>query len=198
MPRVFRATSFLALTLCAVVAASCGDPFKITAPFQTVPDSFAISALSNTPVSARTLWRMAGFARYRLDSVGAPFDLGFDLGPSGEITVYPARTIAQAPPGTGGGAPLVGLQVSTQAYAAADRAPENGYRSDTATVITRGQTVFVRSNSDFCASQNTGGTLLYAKFVVDSINLPARLLYLRAVVQPSCNFRSFATGVPTF
>lgn len=198
MPRFFRATSFLALTLCAIVAAACGDPFRIVAPFQTVPDSFAISALTNTPVTARTLWRMAGFARYRLDSVGAAFDLGFDLGPAGQITVYPARTIATLSPGTAIAAPLVGVQVSTSAYAAADRAPENGYRSDTATVITRGQTVFVRSSSDVCRSQTTGGTLLYAKFIVDSINLPARLLYVRAAVQPSCNFRSFAPGVPTF
>jgi hypothetical protein len=199
MPRVSRATSFLALTLCAFVAAACGDdPFQIRAPFQTVPDSFAISALTSTPVTARTLWRMASFARYRIDSVGAAFDLGFDLGPAGEITVYPARTIARSPSGTLAAAPLVGLQVSTAAYAAADRAPETGYRSDTATVIQRGQTVFVRSNSDFCRSQSTGGTLLYAKFVVDSINLPSRLLYVRATVQPSCNFRSFATGVPTF
>ncbi len=198
MPRVFRATSFLALAVCAVAAASCGDPFRITAPFPTVPDSFSVSALTNTPVTARTLWRMAAFARYRLDSVGAPFDLGFDLGPAGEITVYPARTIAKSPPGTLAPAPLVGLLVSTTAYATADRAPETGYRSDTATVITRGQTVFVRSSSDFCQTQNTGGTLLYAKFVVDSINLPARLLYVRVTVQPSCNFRSFATGVPTF
>ena len=33
---------------------------------------------------------------------------------------------------------------------------------------------------------------------VDSVNLPTRLLYVRATIQPSCNFRSFAPGVPTF
>jgi hypothetical protein len=142
---------------------------------------------------------MASFARYRLDSIGGQFDLGFDLGPTGQITVFPARTIATPTPGgTLAAAPLVGLQVSTTAYAGADRAPENGYRSDTAQVITRGQTVFVRSSSDFCGTQSTGGTLLYAKFVVDSINLPARRLFLRASIQPSCNFRSFAPGIPTF
>ena len=198
MPRVFRATSFLALTLCAVVAASCGDPFRITAPFRTASDSFAISALTGTPVTARTLWRMAGFSRFRIDSVGAQFDLGFDLGPTGTITVYPANTIAALPASTRALAPLVGLLVSTSTFAAADRAPEVGYRSDTAAVITRGQTVFVRSSSDVCANQGTGGTLLYAKFVVDSVDLPGRLLFVRATVQPSCNFRSFATGVPTF
>ncbi|MES3034109.1 MAG: hypothetical protein V4813_08935 [Gemmatimonadota bacterium] len=198
MPRVFRATSFLALTLCAFVAAACGDPFRITAPLATVTDSFTVSALSGTPASARTLWRMAGFARYRLDSIGAPFDLGFDLGSGGTITVYPARTIATPPPGTISAAPIVALQASATPYATADRAPESGYRADTALVVTRGQTIFVRSNSDFCANQNTGGTLLYAKFVVDSIDLATRTLVVRATVQPSCNFRSFATGVPTF
>jgi hypothetical protein len=199
MPRVSRATSFLALTLCAFVAASCGDPFQIRAPFPAAPDSFAISALTGTPVSARTLWRMASFARYRLDSLGGQFDLGFDLGPSGQITVFPARTIAIASPGgTLATAPLVGLAVSTGSYAASDRAPEFGYRADTALVVTRGQTVFVRSTSDFCGTQQTGGTLLYAKFIVDSVDLSARRLFLRATIQPSCNFRSFAAGIPTF
>jgi hypothetical protein len=198
MPRVSRATSFLALTLCAFVAASCGDPFQIRAPFPAAPDSFAISALTGTPVSARTVWRMASFARYRIDSLGGQFDLGFDLGPTGQITVFPARTIAIASGGTLASAPLVGLQVSTSSYAAADRAPENGYRADTALAVTRGQTVFVRSSSDFCGTQQTGGTLLYAKFVVDSVDLPARRLFVRATLQPSCNFRSFAAGIPTF
>ncbi|HYW51543.1 MAG TPA: hypothetical protein VE861_13105 [Gemmatimonadaceae bacterium] len=198
MPRVFRATSFLALTLCAFVAAGCGDPFAIRAPFDTAPDSFAISALTRTPVSSRVLWRMGSFARYRLDSIGAPFDLGFDLDDAGRITVYPARRIATPPPGTLAAPPLVGLLGSTAAYATADRAPETGYVSDTALVITRGQTVFVRSNSDFCTNQNTGGTLLYAKFVVDSVSVATRELFVRATIQPSCNFRSFATGLPTF
>lgn len=198
MPRVFRATSFLALTICAFAAAGCGDPFQIRAPLETRSDSFAISALTRTPASARALWRMAAFTRYRLDSIGATFDLGFDIDNAGRITVYPARRIATPPPGTLVAPPLVGLVGSTTAYASADRAPENGYVSDSALVITRGQTVFVRSNSDFCQSQNTGATLLYAKFVVDSVNAVTRELFVRSTIQPSCNFRSFAPGVPTF
>ncbi len=198
MPRVFRATSFLALTLCAFVAASCGDPFAVKAPYQTVTDSFSISALTRTPASSRALWRMASFVRYRLDSIGTQFDLGFDVNAAGNIVVYPARTIAVPPPGTIVFPPLVALQSSATAYATADRAPETGWIIDTAIVVTKGQTVFVRSNSDFCSTQSTGGTLLYAKFVVDSINLVSRELFVRTTLQPSCNFRSFATGIPTF
>lgn len=198
MPRVFRATYFLALTFSALAAAACGDPFAIKAPYQTVTDSFAISALTRTPVSARSLWRIADFVRYRLDSVGTQFDLGFDLDATGRITVYPARTIVTPPPGTLVAPPPVALQASSAAYASADRAPETGYRADTALVITKGQTVFVRSNSNFCGSQITGGTLLYAKFIVDSVNLVTRELLVRSTIQPSCNFRSFATGIPTF
>lgn len=197
MPRVFRVTSFLALSLCAVVNASCGDPFAIRAPFQTVTDSFAISALTRTPGSARALWRIGEFRRYRLDSIGGQFDLGFDLDATGRILVYPARTITVPPPG-GSAPPLVGLLTSSTAYAAADRAPETGYRVDTAAVVTKGQTVFVRSASNVCLSQSTGGTLLYAKFVIDSVNPVTRELLVRTTIQPSCNFRSFATGIPTF
>jgi hypothetical protein len=198
MLRVSRATSFLALALCAGFAASCGDPFKIRAPFATTTDSFSIAALTRTPISAKSLWRVGGFSRFRLDSISAEFDLGFDIDGAGKVIVYPARTIAVPPAGTAARPPLVGLQVSTEAYATVDRAPEAGYRVDTALVVTRGQTVFVRSSSDVCLTQNTGGTLLYAKFVVDSIDAVTRSLFVRATVQPSCNFRSFATGVPEF
>ncbi len=200
MPRFFRATYFLALTACAFAAAACGDPFAIKAPYQTVTDSFAISALTRTPTSARALWRIGDFLRYRLDSIGSQFDLGFDFDATGRITVYPARKIAVPPPGTLVAGQAVGLLATADAYAGVDRAPASGYTLDTAIVVAKGQTVFVRSASNFCALQSsrTGGTLLYAKFVVDSIDTVNRRLLIRSTIQPSCNFRSFATGVPTF
>ena len=198
MPRLFRATYFLALSICATAAAACGDPFAVKAPYQTVTDSFAISALTRTPSTSRALWRIADFVRYRLDSVGAQFDLGFDIDASGRVLVYPARTIAKPPPGSSVVPQLVGLLASSAVYASVDQAPQSGYTLDTAIVVTRGQTVFVRSSSSFCATQRTGGTLLYAKFIVDSINPVTRELLIRTTIQPSCNFRSFATGVPTF
>ena len=200
MPRLFRATYFLALSICATAAAACGDPFAVKAPYQTVSDSFAISALTRTPSTSRALWRIADFVRYRLDSVGAQFDLGFDIDASGKVLVYPARTIAKPPPGTSVAPQLVGLQASSAVYSTVDRAPDTGYTLDTAIVVTKGQTVFVRSTSSFCALQtrSTGGTLLYAKFIVDSINPVTRELLVRSTIQPSCNFRSFATGIPTF
>ena len=197
MPRFFRAMYFLALTMCAT-AAACGDPFAVKAPFQTVTDSFAISALTKTPVSARALWRISDFVRYRLDSVGTQFDLGFDIDAAGRVLVYPARTIAVPPPGTLVTPQPVGLLATTDAYATVDRAPQTGYKVDTAIVVSKGQTVFVRSNSNFCTIQSSGGTLLYAKFIVDSINPVTRELLVRSTIQPSCNFRSFATGIPTF
>ncbi len=198
MPHVSRATSFLALALCAGFAASCGDPFTIRAPFSTATDSFSIAALTRTPIAARSLWRIGGFSRYRLDSIAAAFDIGFDIDAAGRVIVYPARTIAVPPAGTPATPPQVGLQLSTEPYATVDRAPEAGYRVDTALVVSRGQTVLVRSASDVCLTQNTGATLLYAKFVVDSIDVLTRNLVVRATVQQSCNFRSFATGIPEF
>lgn len=199
MPQVFRATSFLGLAFCAVATAACGDdPFAINAPFSTFTDSFAISALTRTPITARSLWRIGELRRYRLDSIAGQFDIGLDLDATGRIIVYPARTIAVPPPGAVATPPSVALLASAQPYSSADRAPETGYVADSAIVVTRGQTVFVRSTSDFCGNQQTGGTLLYAKFVVDSINPITRVLLVRSTIQPSCNFRSFATGIPTF
>jgi hypothetical protein len=200
MPRVFRATSFLALTLCAVLAAACGNPFAIKAPYVAVTDTFTISALTRTPVSARAAWRIGDFLRYRLDSLGNQFDLGLDIDATGRVIVYPARTVAVPPPGTLNAPPTVGVQASTEAYDVVDRAPPTGYTVDTAIVVNKGQTVFVRTTTNYCALQTstTGGTVLYAKFLVDSIDTVNRVLRVRSVIQPSCNFRSFASGVPTF
>jgi hypothetical protein len=200
MPRVARASLFLALTLCAIAATSCGDPFTIRPPSVSATDSFSIRALTRTPASARALWRMGSFQRFRLDSIGAPFDLGLDIDAAGKVVVYPARTIATPPPGGPAGTvpPTVGLLVGTQSYVATDRAPETGYRADTAVTVAVGTTVLVRSTSTYCNTQPTGGTLLYAKFVVDSINTTNRELFVRSTIQLSCNFRSFAAGVPEF
>ena len=198
MPRVIRATYFLALSLCAVLAAACGDPFVIRAPFSTASDSFAVLSVTGTPASARALWRIGSFARFRLDSIGGSFDLAFGIDAAGRAIIYPARTIITAPASAFGTQPQVGLLVSTEAFAAIDRAPLDGYRVDTALTVSKGQAVFVRTASDVCSLQQTGGTLLYAKIVVDSIDAATRQLFVRATIQPSCNFRSFATGVPTF
>jgi hypothetical protein len=200
MPRVFRATSFLALAVCAFAVASCGgdDPFAIRPQLQLANDSFDIRTLTGTPASARALWRIGGFARFRLDSIGEQFDLGFDLDGSGRVIVVPARRIAVSPPGTAAAAPTVALLVSTTPYATLDRAPESGYTSDTSVVVTVGQTVVVRTQSNVCTNQITGGAQLFAKFVVDSINVATRQLKVRSTIQQNCGFRSFADGIPTF
>ncbi len=199
MPRVFRATSLLALSVCAFAVTGCGDdPFTVRAQFQTVADSFAIQTLTRTPASARALWRIGTFSRFRLDSIGEQFDLGFDIDASGRVVVVPARRITVTLPGATVAPPSVSLLLSPTAYATLDRAPESGYSADSSVVVTIGQTVVVRSQSNFCSRQTTGGTLLYTKFVIDTVDAIARRLVLRATIQPNCNFRSFATGIPTF
>jgi hypothetical protein len=200
MPRVFRATSFLALAVCAFAVAACGgdDPFAVRPQLQLATDSFDIRTLSGTPASARALWRIGGFARFRLDSIGEQFDLGFDLDGSGKVIVVPARRIAVPPPGTTTVPPTVALLVSTTPYATLDRAPETGFTTDTAVVVSVGQAVVVRTQSNACDRQSTGGTQLYAKFVIDSINTTTRQLKVRSTIQQNCSFRSFASGIPTF
>jgi hypothetical protein len=184
------------VALAASLAACSLDPLTVEAPFSTTTDSFAVSALTRTAASSRALWRIGDFRRYRLDSIGGQFDVGFDILPDGQIAVYPARSITSSNAGTA--MPQVSLLKTTRTYRSADRAPETGYTIDTAIVVRVRQTVYVRTESDFCSSQRAGGTLLYAKFVVDSVNPLTRQLLVRSTIQPSCNFRSFAEGTPTF
>jgi hypothetical protein len=38
---------------------------------------------------------------------------------------------------------------------------------------------------------------IYAKVVIDSVQLATRAIYLRQVMDPNCGYRSFLPGLPT-
>jgi hypothetical protein len=196
MPSLRRAGLVLALVT-AATAGGCGDdPFRVRPIFSTRRDSFWIS-LTSAPTTAQAYWRVFSSERYRRDSIGNQFDLAFSLNASGNVVVLPARLVILPPAAASSQPPFVGLQTSASPYENVAEAPADGWRVDTALVVSRGQTVLMRSQSSACVTQGTG-TNMYAKFVVDTIDAAGARLFIRAVVQPSCGFRSFASGLPSF
>jgi hypothetical protein len=95
---------------------------------------------------------------------------------------------------TFGSSRAVGVQKLAVAFDSLAKAPGNGYNYDSVTVVSPGDAVVVQASTTYCSLQLT--SLLYSKYIIDSVDAGTRQVYLRAVVDPNCGFRSFRAGVP--
>jgi hypothetical protein len=185
----------LLATICvAAVLNACGDPTNIKAQLPTFVDSLSLWALSGTPPTYPSGISIPGRQVIRVDA-SASFDVALDINTAGEPVIYPVRLVVSTP---GGGRP-VGLQKVAGTFEQVTAAPTTGFETDSALVLSFGQTVVVQTphnlGSELC--QFAISPNLYAKITVDSVNLASRVLYFRMVTDPNCGFRSFAAGIPT-
>jgi hypothetical protein len=185
------AAAFLALA----GTSACDDPFGLNATIETRRDTLVAYAMTGTPPSFASAFNAATGVVVRIGpDIG--FDVAFDLESSGKVRLVPARLISQVKESFGvpGLTQQVGLLVSTGTFESVTRAPESGFKRDSAVVVSPGQPVIVEVASDVC--QFTLASILYAKLVVDSVNTTSRQIYFRTVRNPNCGFRSFLPGVP--
>ena len=70
-------------------------------------------------------------------------------------------------------------------------APSSGYKYDSTTVVSVGQTVIFDSRSRFCSGLFLPN--IYAKLVVDSVSAN-RLIFVRLAADPNCGFRGLVPG----
>jgi hypothetical protein len=119
------------------------------------------------------------------------FDVAFDLDAGGNAVLYPIALIAWPRLDVH----RVGMLKSTETYAALLRAPESGYNYDDPLTVQVGDVVVIESNDDRVCTFPFPARL-YAKFVVDAIDLTARSLRFRMTQNPNCGFRSFLEGIP--
>ncbi|MBK8249139.1 MAG: hypothetical protein IPK85_17320 [Gemmatimonadetes bacterium] len=173
----------------------CDDPFGLNATIETRRDTLVAFAMTGTPSSFVSGFNAATGALVRIGpDVG--FDVAFDLEADGKVRVIPARLISQVKQSFGipSATQQVGLLAPTGTFDGVTRAPESGFKRDTALVVARGQPVIVEVASEAC--QFSLASILYAKLVVDSVNTSSRQIYFRTVRNPNCGFRSFLPGVP--
>ncbi|MBL8981627.1 MAG: hypothetical protein JNL26_05555 [Gemmatimonadetes bacterium] len=173
----------------------CDDPFGLNATIETRRDTLVAYAMTGTPSSFVSGFNAATGALVKIGpDIG--FDVAFDLQTDGKVRVIPARLISQVKQSFGIASPTqqVGLLTPTGTFESINRAPQSGFKRDTAAVVTPGQTVVVEVASDAC--QFSLASILYAKLVVDSVNTSSRQIYFRTVRNPNCGFRSFLPGVP--
>jgi hypothetical protein len=194
LPRV----AVVAVVALATLAIACGD---LTRPKASTPNlelQYPVYAMTGTPVGVTNAINFfVGPARV---DAAFSFDVSLDLDPTGKILVYPVRALASPLAGT---IPTrVGLQKVSGTFESVLSAPNSGvYDTITVQSITPGQVVtaeIIQQTSLACV-YSLQGSAMYAKFVVDSVNLPSRRLFVRHVIDGNCGFRSLVPdSIPTF
>ena len=193
LPRV----AVVAVVALATLAVACGD---LTRPKATTPNlqlDYSVYALTGVPVGATNAINFfAGPARV---DPAFSFDVALDLDPTGKILLYPVRAVAGPLAGT---IPTrVGLQKVTGTFESVRSAPNSGvYDTITVQSITPGQVVTaeILQQTSLACVYSLQGSAMYAKFVVDSVDLPARRLFIRQVIDGNCGFRGLvADSIPT-
>lgn len=209
-PRVlaFRARpAALLLAAGGAALAACGqDPLEAASAnnLNTIPRDLVVYPFSSAPAPLNTAVSVGGLSAVRptvaavlvgQNTLLVPnFDFAVDRAADGRTRLLPAKLLAGL---EGTGRLLrVGIQVVTTPFDSLRSAPNSGtYQRDSVTVVGPGQTFVVEAEPASCLSN--ARTFLYAKFVVDSVSAATGGVYVRAVINPNCGFRSLAPGRPT-
>jgi len=187
-----RTIAVLAAAAVTTLGLACGDFTGVPASLPTITDTGTVYALNGAPAGAPSGLHVFTGTLVPVDQSFA-FDVGFDLDSSGNIVVYPQRTVATALSTT---THSVGLQTVRDTFEAVVNAPKSGYRADTALVTQRNVVVLVQSSDAGVCGLALTGTTLYAKFEITEVNRLTRQLKIRWTADPNCGFVSFQDGVP--
>jgi hypothetical protein len=198
---------FLGCTIAASLA-GCGG-YSLGTAFGTVGfDTLVFHALNHSGPNSPSGFDLTTQLAVITDGTEA-FDVAFDLSPAGQTIMFPIKLIE-----TGNGigvAHQVGFKMTAQLYDSTAcvkanlpanlpnpcyiiRAPLHGYAFDTTYTLVPGVPVIVAASTIGC--QGAVDPVLYAKLVVDSVNVSQGLIFARATVDPNCGFRSFLPGIP--
>ena len=194
---IYRMKARLALLAAMFVVVglnACGNPTSLQGSLPTSVDSLSVFALSGTPPTYPSGLALLSRQPVRVDGF-ASFDVAFDIDAAGNAVISPVKLVVIAP----GGSRPVGLLKLPGTFDAALEAPKSGYEADSSLVMAPGEVVIVQSvhnlSGDLC--QFAINPNIYAKVVVDSVNLASRTVFLRLGLDPNCGFRSFVAGIPT-
>jgi len=190
--------SFAGLAAVVSGASACDNPNSTTTLISVIADTLQVFALTGTPPSYPAAFLAASGAVTRADG-SFNFDVAFDINPSNEVVIYPQKLVG-VPCVTGAincggaaGAKPVGLQRITVAFDSLERAPTAGYQFDSTFTLTPGQGLVMQVQSSSACSLSFS-TLMYTKFVIDSIDATRRSIYFRSVNDPNCGYRSLIPG----
>jgi hypothetical protein len=186
-----------AATFAAAAILACGDPNAPHANFSNYADTLALYTLNGTPRGAPSAIHLysGAFGSPAVATDGSfRFDVAVDIDAQGRPVLYPVRTIAAGFIA----AHSVGILRATQPFDEILKAPTAAYVHDSATVLSLNEVVLLQSADLEACGTLFGGGFVYAKMVVDSVNVANRRVFVRITADPNCGFRSLVVpGVPT-
>ena len=187
----------LVVAALATLLVACGDPTTPKATSANLSLTFSVYALTGTNPAVPNAINF--FAGPRRADATFDFDVAVDLDASGKVLLYPVRSIAGAIVQT---IPSrVGLQTVSGTFESLREAPQTGYDTITVRTISPGTVVAVELIDQLTGlcTYSINGQTNYAKFVVDSVNMTTRQLFIRSVTDANCGFRSLVPdSIPTF
>ncbi len=189
-----RALVLCVTVLTTAVVSACGADNNLLSPafFENFDRQFEFWAISGTSAALPAGYQFTTESLVRPQVLGngtINFDVAFDLNAAGKVVVLPVRLVAPLPPGR---SPSVGFLRWSAAYEQLQRAPDRGYVADTTAVLGVGETISVQLTNSGC----NFGEPFYAKLTVDQIDVPARRMLVRVLVNRNCGYRSLTAGVP--
>ncbi len=185
-------TLLLAAALAGVVAASsaCSDPTSLQASDSTQTSQISLYALTGTPTGYPSALSIPANQAVSIDGT-LLFDIAFDIDAQQRAVLYPMALIAWPRLAIH----QVGMIKSTEPFEDVTRAPATGYNYDDTQIVVVGDVIIVESN-DTRVCGFPFPPRMFAKFVVDAIDLNSRVLRIRITQNPNCGFRSFLAGIP--
>jgi hypothetical protein len=191
---VRRAMSFPAAIVTVSALAACGGADSLLAPAnnENTDRQFQVWAMTGTSAALPSGYRFSTESAVRpqvLAGGSLNFDVAFDLGPDGLALVLPAKAVVPQPPA---GVASIGIQPVAGIYEQVQRAPESGYRPDTAITMAVGKTIVLRLEDSGCPYREP----FYAKLAIDSINVVERFIIVRSLVDRNCGYKSLMAGIP--
>ena len=167
---------------------ACGEPTRLPAQAEVFGDTLTVYALSGTDISYPTALNVGQLLAVRASGV-FDYEVAFDINAEGHAVVYPAALLAAPEVGVR----RVGLLEVDTTFEALTMAPRQGYVYDQPVVLERGDVVAIEAQ---VSCPYPYPQLIYSKLVVDSVKAADRAIFIRAVTDPSCGFRSFLPGLP--
>ena len=179
---------FLIASAAISTTLACGEPTRLPAQAEVFGDTLTVYALSGTDISYPTALNVGQLVVVRASGV-FDYDVAFDINAAGHVVVYPAALLAADEVGVR----RVGLLKVDSTFESLTAAPRTGYVYDQPAVLERGDVIAIEAQ---VSCPYPYPQLIYSKLVVDSVKVAERAIFIRAVTDPSCGFRSFLPGLP--
>ncbi len=188
--RAIPLLALVALPVAAVVACSA-DPYAPKALYPVVSDTIRVAALNGTPSEAESGVRLLT-AQSIVPDFSEQFDFALDIDSTGSVILVPRSKVVTCTTICQLGVRLI--PVDSVPFDSLFDVPPSGFTYDSVTTIPVGRIVTFVTKEVYCQPSNISTYDLYAKMIIDSVDVPGRAIYARVASDPNCGFRGVRPG----